>query len=402
MATRSSDDLFMTQALELARQGIGLASPNPCVGAIIVDERGRIVGRGRHTYEGRKHAEVLAIEEAGERARGNTLYINLEPCCHTGRTGPCSGAVIQAGVAKVVAGMRDPNPLVAGQGFAKLRAAGIEVTEGILESEAMRLNESFAKYIRTKLPLVILKSAMTLDGKIAAPSNVSKNPTALGSAVAQASHITGEVARAHVQQLRHECDAIMVGVGTVIADDPQLTDRSGLPRRRPLMRVILDSRLRTPLESRVVKTCNNDVVVFCSFAEEKKRRALEERGVRVEQVPLAALESATSPDGKTIQFHDGRPDMETVTRRLGEFELTSLLVEGGALVNWACLHSGIVDKVFFYYTPRILGGSGAVPFALGAGFASTAEAAHVKNIHVHQFGEDFAVEGYIRNPYASD
>lgn len=367
---------------------------------MIVDERGRILGRGTHTYNGLKHAEIIALEEAGAQARGNTLYINLEPCCHTGRTGPCTDAVINAGISRVVACMRDPNPLVAGQGFTKLRAAGIEVTEGILEADAKRLNESFAKYIRTRLPLVVLKSAMTLDGKIAAPATVSKNPTALGSAQASSSYITGEAARAHVQRLRHECDAIMVGVGTVIADDPQLTDRSGLPRRRPLMRVILDSRLRIPLESRVVTTCNNDVIVFCSFAEEKKRSALEQRGVCVEQVPLATLESAAARDGRVIQMHDGRPDMEAVARRIGELELTSLLVEGGAMVNWACLQSGIVDKVFLYYAPRILGGSASVPLALGAGFSEIAQAAHVRNIRIHHFGDDFAVEGYLRDPYA--
>ena len=399
MATRSTDDLFMTEAYALARAGIGLASPNPCVGAIIVDERGRIIGRGTHTYSGLKHAEVLALEEAGDNARGNTLYINLEPCCHSGRTGPCADLLIKAGIARVVASMRDPNPLVAGKGFDRLRAAGIEVIEGVLESEARHLNESFAKYIRTGIPLVTLKSAMTLDGKIAAPDTVSKNPTALGAAQAHASYITGEAARAHVQQLRHASDAIMVGVGTVIADDPQLTDRSGLPRRRPIQRVILDSRLRIPLESRVVASCNNDVIVFCSLAEEKKRRALEERGVRVEQVPLA-VQSATLSEGNTIQFHDGRPDMHAVVARLGALELTSLLVEGGAMVNWACLQSAIVDKIFFYYTPRILGGTGSVPFALGAGFPNTAESAHIKNIHLHQFGEDFAIEGYLRDPYA--
>src|SRR4051794_11600678 len=181
----------MTEAHALARAGIGLTSPNPCVGAIVVDERGRIIGRGTHTYKGLKHAEILALEEAGLQARGQTLYINLEPCCHTGRTGPCTDALIEAGIARVVASMRDPNPLVAGKGFERLRAAGIEVVEGVLEPEARHLNESFTKFIRTGLPLVTLKSAMTLDGKIAAPDSVSKNPTALGSAQAHASYITG-------------------------------------------------------------------------------------------------------------------------------------------------------------------------------------------------------------------
>src|SRR5512146_441695 len=198
MTTRNHDELFMKQALDLARQGIGLASPNPCVGAIIVDERGRIIGRGSHTYEGKKHAEVIALEQAGDKARGNTLYINLEPCSHVGRTGPCADVVIEAGIQRVVASMRDPNPLVSGQGFAKLRAAGIEVLEGLLEEKARQLNESFARYIRTRTPFGILKTAMTLDGKIGGGS-VSRNPTALGSGQAS-SYITGEAARLTVHE----------------------------------------------------------------------------------------------------------------------------------------------------------------------------------------------------------
>lgn len=395
MAKHNHDELFMAQAMDLARQGVGLASPNPCVGAVIVDERGRIVGRGTHTYEGIKHAEVLAIEEAGKRTRGNTLYLNLEPCSHTGRTGPCADAVIAAGIHRVVAAMRDPNPLVSGKGFEKLRAAGLEVLEGILEEEALKLNESFAKYVRTKLPLVTLKTAMTLDGKIGAATS---GITALGSAQASTTYITGEESLHKVHELRHASDAIMVGVGTVIADDPLLTDRSGKPRRRNLLRVILDSRLRLPLESRVVKTCQNDVVVFCSFSEEKKRAELEKRGVRVEQVPLAALEIV----GGTLTPvpHDGRPDMLQVFRRLCEMEITSVMVEGGAMVNWACLQSGIVDKVWIFYAPKILGGTSAVPF-LSSGFAKMSEALQVKNVSLYRFGDDFALEGYFRDVYAN-
>lgn len=385
----------MAQALELARKGIGLASPNPCVGAVIVDERGRIVGRGTHTYDGNKHAEVLAIEEAGEKARGNTLYVNLEPCSHTGRTGPCSVAVIKAGIHRVVAAMRDPNPLVSGKGLQQLQAAGLEVLEGILEQEARKLNEGFAKFIRTKMPLVTLKTAMTLDGKIGASSS---GITALGSSQASTIYITGEQSLKQVHQLRHASDAIMIGVGTVIADDPLLTDRSGKPRRRNLLRVILDSRLRLPLGSRVVQTCQNDVVIFCSFSEEKKRAELENRGIRVIQVPLAALEIL----GGTLSAvpHDGRPDMTQVFRRLGEMEITSVLVEGGAMVNWACLQAGVVDKVWIFYAPKILGGSGAVPF-LSSGFGRMSEAMQVKNVALHRFEDDFAVEGYLRDVYES-
>ena len=386
--SRDTDELFIRRALELAAQGVGLTSPNPCVGAVIVDANGAIVGTGSHTYDGLKHAEILAIEQAGDEARGATLYINLEPCSHQGRTGPCADAVIAAKISRVVACMQDPNPLVSGQGFAKLRSAGIKVFSGMLEEEARVLNESFAKYIRHRVPLVTLKAAMTLDGKIAPPpkrsahsaARVTKNST-------RGDWITGESARAHVQELRHQHDAILVGVGTVIADDPLLTDRSGRPRRRSLLRVILDSRLRLPLESRLAKTAQDDVLVLCSFAEEKKKKQLLKLGVRVEQLPTA------SPDG--------HPDMAAVLHSLGQKEITSLMIEGGATVNWAALSAGIVDKVFFYYAPRILAGTASIPFAGGTGFASISVAPGVKSIHLHRFGEDFAIEGYLKDPYTS-
>jgi diaminohydroxyphosphoribosylaminopyrimidine deaminase/5-amino-6-(5-phosphoribosylamino)uracil reductase len=387
MAAASIDEQFMQRALELARLGIALASPNPCVGAVVVDANGQMIGEGTYTYDGLKHAEILALEQAGERARGATLYINLEPCSHQGRTGPCADAVINAGVRRVVAAMQDPNLQVREQGFQKLRAAGIEVTTGVGEEEARRLNEAFAKHIRTRTPLVVLKAAMTLDGKIAPPPGESENPSALGAGGATGGWITSEEARAHVHELRHAMDAIMVGVGTVIADDPMLTDRTGLPRRRPLLRVILDSRLRMPLESRVAKTCRDDVLVLCSFAEEKKRRELEQRGIRVEQVALGGP--------------DGRPDLGRIVQRLGELDITSVLIEGGAMVNWAALASGIVDKVFMYYAPKILAGSGSVPFATGSGFRRMSEAAYVKNMRLYRFGEDFAVEGYLKDPYGA-
>lgn len=379
-----TDENFLRQALQLARAGIGLASPNPCVGAVIVNAEGAIVGSGTHTYDGIKHAEVLALEEAGAQARGATLYINLEPCSHTGRTGPCVDAVIAGGIRRVVASMKDPNPLVSGRGFEKLRNAGIEVETGLLEAEARRLNEAFAKYIRQQTPLVTLKAAMTLDGKIAPRSSTSA-PIAFESARRRSSWISNEESRAHVQELRHAHDAIMVGVGTVILDDPLLTDRSGKARRRPLLRLILDSRLRLPLNSRVVTTANDDVLVICAFAEEKKKRQLLRHGIQVEQIA-----SATA---------DGHPDLARVMRHLGEREITSVMIEGGAMVNWAALQSSIVDKVFLYYAPRILGGSESIPFAAGAGFSAVNDAAHVKSWTLHRFGEDFAVEGYLKDPY---
>lgn len=379
------DEQFMRQALDLARQGIALASPNPRVGAVVVDSSGQAVGIGFHTYEGVKHAEVLALERAGTRARDGTLYLNLEPCCHHGRTPPCTDAVIASGIARVVIAMTDPNPQVAGKGIEKLRVAGITVETGLMQAEAQKLNEAFAKFTLWRQPLVTIKSGMTLDGKIAPPPGESFSPTALGAGGATGGWITSVEARAHVQELRHESDAIMVGVGTVIADDPLLTDRTGLPRRRPLLRAVVDSRLRMPLDCRLAKTARNDVVIFCSFAEEKKKQALEQRGIRVEQV--------------AVGMGDGRPDLLRIAQRLGQMEITSLMIEGGALVNWMALATGIVDKVFLYYAPKILAGTGSVPFASGPGFKKMTEAALVKDISIHRFGEDFAVEGYLRNPY---
>jgi diaminohydroxyphosphoribosylaminopyrimidine deaminase/5-amino-6-(5-phosphoribosylamino)uracil reductase len=384
-SSREQDEAFLRRTLELARQGVGLTSPNPCVGAVIVDSEGQVAGEGWHTFAGIRHAEALALEKAGKRARGGILYVNLEPCSHQGRTGPCADAVIAAGVRRVVSCMQDPNPLVAGKGFERLRNAGISVASGILEEDAKVLNEAFGKYIRHHTPLVTLKSAMTLDGKIAPPPSESHHPTALGGGGATGGWVTSEIARGHAQQLRHQNDAIMVGVGTIIADDPLLTDRSGLPRRQPLLRVIVDSRLRLPLQSRVVKTSKDDVLVLCSFAEEKRKRELQNQGIRVEQVQVGV--------------GDGRPDMKGIMKRLGTMEITSLLVEGGAMINGAALASGIVDKVFLYYAPKILDGMGSVPFATGVGFDRMSDAAHVKSIRLHRFGEDFAVEGYLRDPY---
>jgi diaminohydroxyphosphoribosylaminopyrimidine deaminase/5-amino-6-(5-phosphoribosylamino)uracil reductase len=385
MAFSQQDERCMRQALELARRGTALVSPGARVGAVIADSAGQLVGGGFYTFDGLKHAEVLALEQAGSRARGGTIYLNLEPHCHQGRTPPCTDALIAAGIQRVVAAIADPNPKVAGNGFEQLRAAGVIVETGLFEAEARRLNEAFGRFILTRLPLITLKSGMTLDGKIAPPPGESFNPSALGATGATGGWITSEEARAHVQELRHESDAIMVGVGTIIADDPLLTDRTGLPRRRPLLRVILDSRLRCPLDSRLVKTSRDDVLIFCSFAEEKKRRQLEERGIRVEQVPLGSS--------------DGRPDLARIVAHLGELEITSLLIEGGALVNWTALATGVVDKIFLYYAPKILAGGGSVPFAGGEGFRRLSEAAQVKDIVLHRFGEDFAVEGYLRDPY---
>jgi diaminohydroxyphosphoribosylaminopyrimidine deaminase / 5-amino-6-(5-phosphoribosylamino)uracil reductase len=390
MSAHSADEQHLHRALELARRGIGLASPNPHVGAVIADRQANVVGTGSYTYDGVKHAEILALEQAGGKAKGGTLYINLEPHAHQGRTPPCTDALIAAGIHRVVASMPDPNPKVSGRGFEKLRSRGVHVEVGRLEAQARRLNEGFARYIRHGTPLVTLKSAMTLDGKIApSPAEVPEQTQAAPAGGFAENWVTGEAARQHVQELRHQSDAILVGVGTILADNPLLTDRSGRPRRRPLLRVILDSRLRLPLESRLAQSAarerNNDVLVLCTVADEAKKKQLEELGIRVERFPAVEL--------------DGRPDLVGVMRRLGQMEITSLMIEGGAKVNWTALAANAIDKVFLYYAPKILAGTGSIPFAAGPGFRHLREAAQVKNLHLHRLGEDFAVEGYLRDPY---
>jgi len=376
----TADEQYLQRALQLARAGIGLTSPNPAVGAVVVDSSGSEAGAGTHTYDGIKHAEILALEQAGARARGGTLYINLEPCSHQGRTPPCVDAVIAAGIERVVASLQDPNPLVSGEGLSRLRAAGIRVEVGLFDAEARKLNEGFAKYIRHRVPLVTLKGAMTLDGKIAPPPTGKTDAAAGGST---GGWITGDIARQHVHQLRHQHDAIMAGVGTVIADDPLLTDRSGLTRRRPLLRVILDSWLRLPETSRLVKSAKDDILILCASADESRQREIEKLGVRVERItPMA----------------DGRPDLRDVLKHLGKHEITSLLIEGGATLNWAALGAGIVDKLFLYYAPKILG-EGSVPFTSAQGQGAHHGAIQARDLQLHQFGEDFAVEGYLKDPW---
>jgi len=387
MSAYSADEQHLDRALELARQSTGLASPNPYVGAVITDAQGTLVGEGSYSYDGVKHAEIIALEQAGGKAHGGTLFINLEPHGHQGRTPPCTDALINAGIKRVVASMADPNPKVSGRGFEQLRRAGVQVEVGRLEEQARKLNEAFARYIRHHTPLVTLKAAMTLDGKIAPPPMEALQAR---DGIPPGGWITSETARAHVHQLRNQHDALLVGAGTILSDNPLLTDRSGKPRRRPLLRIILDSRLRLPIESRLVQDVTtgrrNDLLIFCASGDEKKQAALEALAVRIEKIP--AFES------------DGRPDLAAILRRLGEMEVLSLMIEGGATVNGAALAAGVVDKVFLYYAPKILAGTGSVSFAAGPGFRQLSQAAQVKRVHLHRFGEDFAVEGYIRDPYS--
>jgi diaminohydroxyphosphoribosylaminopyrimidine deaminase/5-amino-6-(5-phosphoribosylamino)uracil reductase len=360
---------MMLEALALAREGVALASPNPMVGCVI-RSGDDAVGFGVHTWEGVKHAEVLALEQAGERARGATVYVTLEPCAHTGRTGPCCDALIDAGVSRVVFASFDPNPDVAGEGLRRLRAAGIQVEHAAeYEAEAVKLNEPFFHFMRTRKPLVTLKCAMTLDGKIAAPED-------------NTGWITSERAREHVQRLRHAADAIVTGIGTVLADDPLLTDRSGLPRARPLLRVVLDSTLRLPLHSKMVQSAAGDLlVVATSAASAERRQALEKRGIEV-----------MSFDGPR-----GRVDILDVVSTLGRRRCLSAMIEAGSKLNWAVLEAGAVDKVFLYYAPKILGGLASLPMAGGAGRLRRADAIQLERTVLHPIPPDeFAVEAFVR------
>ncbi len=359
----------MQHALTLARKGIGLASPNPHVGCVIVRD-GQIVGEGFHQYEWRDHAEIVALKSAGEKARSATLYVNLEPCNHTGRTGPCTEAIIAAGVHRVVAAMQDPNPATTGRGFERLRAAKIETVCGVLEDDARRLNEAFACWIRTKKPFVTLKSALTLDGQLALPKAQRRK---------KRTWVTSEESRAEVQRMRHTSDALLTGIGTILADDPLLTDRSGLSRGKRLLRVILDSQLRLPPNSRIVKTADDDLLVFTAAPlNSLKARRLQNEGVEV----LHARATR------------GRINLNAVLTELGKREVSSVLLESGPTLNGAALSAGLVQKLKLFYAPKF-GGETGVPFAHMLTPAQTP----LPSIRVQQFGPDVAIEAYLQDVY---
>jgi diaminohydroxyphosphoribosylaminopyrimidine deaminase / 5-amino-6-(5-phosphoribosylamino)uracil reductase len=364
-----TDHTLMQRALELARRGVGLAHPNPHVGAIVVRGHQKL-GGGFHEYGKRDHAEIVALKQAGEKARGATLYVTLEPCSTTGRTGPCTQAIIAAGIGRVVVPMKDPNPAVAGRGLAELRRAGIDVHVGLSEQEAKRLNEDFAKWVRTGVPFVTLKTALTLDGQIAMRAGHS---TAITSAAAHQA----------VHRLRHSADALLTGIGTVLTDNPLLTDRSGWPRRRPLLRVILDSELRIPLGSRIVKTAERDVLVFTARpADSRKAQALGRLGLEILQV--------TAPGG--------RMDLGKVLRELGTREILHVLLEAGAELNGNALKAGMVDKIALFYAPKIMG-TGGVPMAEIPANQWFSKAPALTHLSVHPCHPDFIVEGYFHDVY---
>ncbi len=358
----------MQEALALAEQGRGKTSPNPAVGAVLVRD-GKVVGGGFHTWAQVDHAEIAALRQAGEMARGSTLYVTLEPCAHEGRTGACADALIGSGVERVVAAMQDPNPRVSGKGFERLRQSGIEVEIDEASSDAAeRLNEAFVHFMRTGRPLVTVKAALTLDGKIAAPQD-------------NLGWITSEIARRDVQQVRHFSDAILTGLGTVLEDDCLLTDRSGLTRSRPLLRIVLDSQLRIPLQSKIITSAENDVmVVGTSAASTERRKALEAAGIKV----LIA-------DGVA-----GRTDPQKVLDYLAAERYLSLMVEAGSHVNWTMLDGQIADKVLFYYAPKILGGLKSIPVAGGTGRMRRADAMLLERLMVAPISKnEFVVEAYL-------
>jgi diaminohydroxyphosphoribosylaminopyrimidine deaminase/5-amino-6-(5-phosphoribosylamino)uracil reductase len=368
---------FMQHALALARKGTGLASPNPLVGCILVRE-GAIVGEGFHQYEWRDHAEIVALKSAGEKARGSTMYVTLEPCNHTGRTGPCTEAIIAAGVQRVVAAMEDPNPVNSGRGLGRLRDAGIEVITGADEDEARRLNEPFACWIRTNKPFVTLKSALTLDGQLALPGDRikfhKKSPKAK-----RMNWISSEESRAEVHRMRHASDALLTGIGTIQVDDPLLTDRSGLARRKPLLRVVLDAGLSLSPRARIVQTADDDLLVFTrKRADGRRIRALKKAGVEV----------------FGADSFMGQINLETVLAELGRREVLSVLLESGPTLNGAALAAGIVHKLFLFYAPRISGET-RVPFAI----APNLKLPPLQRVRTQEFGADIALEGYLRDVY---
>ena len=366
MKVTEKDILFMKRAISLASKARGMTSPNPMVGAVLV-KNGKIIASDYHRRPGQPHAEALVISSAKEKAKGATLYVSLEPCCHRDkRTPPCTDAIIGSGIKRVFIAMVDPNPKVSGKGIKELEKAGIEVFTGMLEREAMMLNEAYIKYITKGIPFVILKIAMTLDGKIATP-------------LGQSRWITGEKARRMVHKIRNSVDAIMTAIGTVKADDPLLTVRAVKSKRtdRPL-RVVIDPMLDIPLESRIIATPPETLIVTDKASDQGKKDYLLNRGVRIMEYP-----------GNKIS-------LKWLMEKLGEEGITSVLIEGGSSLNAHALEDGIVDKVLFFIAPKIIGGKDSYPSVGGKSFKSLEEAYRLKDIRLRKIGEDILIEGYLQ------
>jgi diaminohydroxyphosphoribosylaminopyrimidine deaminase/5-amino-6-(5-phosphoribosylamino)uracil reductase len=359
---------MMQRVLALAERGAGQVSPSPLVGCVIADARGEVVGEGFYLYENLKHAETLALEEAGQRAAGATAYVSLEPHAHHGRTPPCTDALIRAGIKRVVAPIEDPNPKVSGQGFKHLRAAGLVVETGLLAPEATRLNEKYIHFMRHARPFVHLKLACSLDGRIATRTGDSR-------------WITGPQARARVHELRHEYDAILIGSGTAVSDDPLLTDRSNKPRRLPLARIVLDPRLRLSAASQLALTATAaPVIVFTDAGAD---------AAAVERLTASGVEVI----GAGISGSSGR-DLENILQELGRRSIQSVLVEGGASVAAAFLSAGLVDKVSFFIAPLIIGGCDAPMAVGGTGAEKITDAVRLRDVEIRQHGPDIEITGY--------
>ena len=357
----------MARALDLAVKGVGQVSPGPLVGCVVVSATGEIVGEGFYVFEDIKHAETIALDMAGDSARGGTAYVSLEPHAHHGRTAPCTDALIAAGIKRVVAPIEDLNPKVSGKGFSHLRAAGVQVETGLLSEEATQVNEAYLHYMSTGMPFVHLKAAVSLDGKIATRTGDSR-------------WITGPEARARAHELRHAYDAILVGAGTVIADDPLLTDRSGLPRRRPLVRVVLDRQIRLSPESQLATTTSEAPVLLFGDPESEGTAALRAQGVEI-----------VKPR-----------DLSAVLRELGSRSLQSVLVEGGSTIAGEFVDAGLVNKVTFFIAPKIIGGIDAPSAIGGSGVEAMSEALELDRVNLIQHGKDIEVTGYPRKGSPAD
>jgi diaminohydroxyphosphoribosylaminopyrimidine deaminase/5-amino-6-(5-phosphoribosylamino)uracil reductase len=355
------DEKYMALALKLAEKGKGRTSPNPLVGAVIV-QRGRIVGKGYHKRAGEPHAEINALRDAGSKVKGSTLYLNLEPCSHYGRTPPCTESIIKSGIKKVVVALKDPNPLVKGKGIKKLCSAGIEVKLGILRKQALRLNEAYIKYVTTGKPFIILKTAASLDGKIATSQGNSK-------------WITGESTRKYTHRLRREMAGILVGIGTVLADDPSLTVSSKVNQREPV-KIIVDTKLRTPLKAKVLN--RPTIIATTKSASPKRISALGKKGAKV----------------LIIEEKEGKVNLRKLMKELGRLGITNLMVEGGAEINTSFLKENLVDKVLFFLAPKIIGGRKSSVGELG--ISKIRDVLHLSSLTFKRFANDILIEGYIK------
>ena len=370
---QETDEKYMREALELARRGRGRTSPNPVVGAVIVKDD-KVIGRGWHQKAGTAHAEIHAIADAGDETRNATIYVTLEPCCHFGRTGPCTEAIIAAGIQRVVVAMTDPNPLVAGCGIETLRQRGIHVDTGVLATEAASLNAPFIKWITCKLPFVTLKNGISLDGKIATRTGDSR-------------WITGETSRLEVHRLRDAADAIITGVGTVLADDPELTTRLPEGGKSPV-RVVVDSLARTPLSAKLVNDGKAPTIIAISNkAPEERVAALKAKNIEILSLP---------------EESDGRLNLGALLRILGERCLTHVMVEAGGTLNSSFLFGNYVDKVVMFVAPKIIGGAGAPGPYGGTGCDRLSEAVELEDVMIQHTGDDLMIEGWVKRREARD